>query len=232
MAGIKQIKGVQKPRAVKQVPIEEPQDTWLNELIERHLTGTMYPAKTNVFHPSAISNPCDRALWLAYHGQMVEMPLSATLHRIFENGNYLEQRVEHWFRDTRILLGREVPVRSNDPPISGRIDFLIKHSEHGVVPIELKSINTAGFGRLTKPKDEHQMQLQIYLNLGGYELGTVLYENKNDQRIKSFFVKRDVDQWDAILSRLFSIQAMSTRPSICTGANWCNCRNVPEVAVS
>ena len=230
MAGIKQIKTLRKPRSQNiRREVEEPQDVWLNELIETHLTGTMYPPKKGVFHPSVISNPCNRALWLAYHGRMVETPLSATLHRIFENGNYLEQRVEQWFKNMRILIGREVPVRLDIPTISGRIDFLIRHAEYGIIPVELKSINTAGFVHLTKPKVEHQMQLQIYLNLGNYDIGTVLYENKNDQRIKSFFVQRDVDQWDEILSRLFTIQTMTTVPDKCTGAVWCNCKFVPEI---
>jgi len=230
MAGIKQIRTPRKSRSPKKIQeVEEPQDVWLNELIEAHLTGTMYPPKKGVFHPSVISNPCDRALWLAYHGQMIETPLSATLHRIFENGTYLEQRVEQWFRNTRVLIGREIPVRLDIPPISGRIDFLIKHAEYGITPIELKSINTTGFGHLTKPKAEHQTQLQIYLNLGNYDVGTVLYENKNDQRIKSFLVQRDVNQWDRILNRLFAIQNMVAIPKNCTGAAWCNCKNVPGI---
>ena len=75
-----------------------------------------------------------------------------------------------------------------------------------------------------------ETQLQIYLNLGNYDIGTVLYENKNDQRIKSFFVQRDADQWDGILNRLFAIQDMTTVPNRCTGAAWCNCKVVPEIA--
>ena len=121
---------------------------------------------------------------------------------------------------------REIPVKFENPSISGRIDFLIRHQEHGISPIELKSINTSGFSKLSKPKDEHSLQLQMYLNMGNYDIGTVLYENKNDQKIKSFIVKRDIKQWDDLLSRCFNIQNMVEPPMKCTGPAWCNCKHV------
>ena len=188
----------------------------------------MYPPKGGVFHPSVLSNACDRYVWLCFHGEMAEQPLPANLQRIFQNGKFLEKRVEDWFRKMRVLLGREISVKQDYPPISGRIDFVIRHQEYGTMPIELKSINTAGFSKLTKPKDEHQIQLQIYLNMGDYPIGTVLYENKNDQKIKSFLVHRDVEQWDMIISRCFRIQDMQVPPKQCTGPVWCACKAVEQ----
>ena len=66
----------------------------------------------------------------------------------------------------------------------------------------------------------------MYLNMGNYSRGTVLYENKNDQKIKSFIVKRSEKTWDDILQRCFNIQNMQNVPLSCTGAAWCNCRKV------
>ena len=163
-----------------------PQDEWLNEQIDIQLAGTMYPPKPGIFHPSTLSNKCDRAVWLIYHGHMPTTPLDANLQRIFQNGNYLEKRVDQWFANMGILIGREISVKFADPAMSGRIDFLIRHANFGIIPVELKSINTAGFGKLTRPKDEHQLQLQMYLNMGDYSMGTVLYENKDNQDLKAF----------------------------------------------
>lgn len=83
---------------------------------------------------------------------------------------------------------------------------MIRHEEHGIIPVELKSINTAGFGKLTRPKEEHFIQLQLYLQLGKYECGIVLYENKNDQQIKAFLVVRDDAIWESLLERCLRIQ--------------------------
>ena len=66
----------------------------------------------------------------------------------------------------------------------------------------------------------------MYLNMGGYDVGTVLYENKNDQNIKAFLVEKDPIQWDEILNRCFRIQEMLMPPEKCSGATWCNCRKV------
>ena len=92
----------------------------------------------------------------------------------------------------------------------------------------MKSITTLGVGRLSAPKPEHALQLQMYLNMGDYEVGTVLYENKNDQKIKSFIVKRDEKQWDDLLDRCRKIQNMTIAPPKCTGASWCGCRQVNQ----
>ena len=222
MAGVKQIAPRSKPRTTVK------QDEWLNETIDGYLTGVMTPPRVGVFFPSTLSNPCDRFVWLNYHGHMPSSVLDANLERVFSNGNYLEKRVETWFAGLGILMGREVPVKFEEPPISGRIDFIIKHQEHGISPIELKSINTIGFGRLSAPKPEHALQLQMYLNMGNYEVGTVLYENKNDQKIKSFIIKRDEKQWGDLLERCRRIQNMIIAPSKCTGASWCGCKRVSQ----
>ena len=220
MAGIGQI----KPIKVKEK--SEAQDIWLAELIDDYLTGTMFAPRGGVFHPSVISNTCDRYVWLCYHGKMADQPLPPKLERIFQNGNFLEERVGSWLEGLNILIDREVSVKQEIPPISGRIDFLINHYKFGTHPIELKSINTAGFAKLKKPKPEHQIQIQMYLNMGNYGQGTVLYENKHDQKIKTFLVDKDPIQWDEILRRCFNIQEMLMPPEKCSGATWCNCRKV------
>ena len=219
MAGIKQF-------GIKERDFGATQDTWLNSLLEDYLRGTMKPPRSGVFHPSTLSNTCDKAVWLIYHGKMIETPLEAVVQRIFQNGDYLEKRVESWFSNIGILVAREFPVKMEKPPMSGRIDFLIRHEMYGIIPVELKSINTSAFGQLSKPKKEHQIQLQIYLNIGNYPMGTVLYENKNDQKIKSYLVERDEKQWSDILDRCFNIQEMKEPPAKCTGARWCNCKLV------
>ena len=64
------------------------------------------------------------------------------------------------------------------------------------------------------------------MNIGQYDIGTVFYENKDNQDIKTFLVKRDLKQWDAILTRCFNIQNMKIPPTKCTGLVWCACKKV------
>jgi len=204
----------------------ERQDVWLNGVIDDYLCDTMNPPRSGVFYPSTLSNTCNRYAWLAFNGKIPETPLPPLLNRIFQNGNFLENRVEVWFKDMGIMLDRELPVKFEAPSISGRIDFIISHQQYGKLPIELKSINDSGFSALTGPKDAHKLQLQIYLNIGDFDIGTVLYENKNNQKIKSFLVERDKNEWEEILTRCFTIQEMKEAPLKCTGDSWCNCKIV------
>jgi len=226
MAGINQIKSVKKPAKSRKTTVNAPADLWLEEMIDASLEGVMQAPKAGVFYPSALGNPCDRYLWLCYNGLMIDQTLPAKLERIFQNGNSLEDRVDKWLSKLNILIDRELSVKQDIPPISGRIDFIINHATYNHMPVELKSINTNGFSKLRSPKPEHSVQLQIYLNMGNYDIGTVLYENKNDQKIKSFLVERNIQAWDDILNRCFTIQEMLARPENCGGATWCACRKV------
>lgn len=188
----------------------------------------MSPQREGVFYPSSLGNPCDRFLYFAYTGQLKGQPLEANLKRIFDTGNALEERLERYFTKMGVYLNREVAVKYENPPISGRIDFLIQHESYGILPIESKTINTAGFAKLNKPKDDHALQLQIYLHLGGYEVGTVFYENKNDQKIKTFLIERSDEEWEKLMTRCFKIMDMTPLdvPDKCSGPPWCGCRGI------
>ena len=142
MAGINQIKPVKKRKARKKNT--EPmalEDAWLRSIIDEHLEELVPPKDGGVFHPSALGNTCDRYLWLYYNGRLPEEFLEARVIRIFQNGNFLEERVDKWFTELNILIDREISLKQIIPPISGRMDFLIKHYKYGALPVELKSIN-------------------------------------------------------------------------------------------
>ena len=233
MAGVKQIGSAvsKKPKKKKQVrkPRAKNQDRWFLKYIEDNLKFTKPWTTVGVFYPSMLGNLCDRNLYLAYTGQLPEQVIEAKTVRIFDVGSSLEVRMKKYFERLGIFIAAEQPVKLANPPISGRYDFLLRHEEYGQVILELKSINDAGFGALIEaPKPEHLIQLQIYLNLAGMENGILLYENKNDQKLKAFKVIKDVSLWESIIERCLRIQAMlpSDIPSNCNGDFFCSCRGV------
>ena len=216
MAGIKQIRTIRVDTG--------EQDKWLIKALDSHLTGAQRAARQGVFYPSALGSPCDRYLYNCYFGLVKEEPLAPLTRRIFDCGDYLGYRYEKYFEQMGILLGTELPVKCDSPPISGRLDFLIKHDEFQTSIIELKSINQRGFLALKKPKDDHHQQLQLYLNLTSHEHGAILYENKDDQKIKAFSVQKDEEVWKFIRERCERIMSMTEQPIKCTGLRWCPCR--------
>ena len=224
MAGIEQI-------VRRRTTINDSQDKWLLKSFDTNLKELQRPARQGVFYPSALGSDCDRYLYNCYNGLVKQEEISAVSRRIFDCGDYLGYRYEKYFEKMKMLLGTELPIKSEMPPLSGRLDFLITHETYGASIVELKSINHKGFMSLTEPKPEHTIQLQIYLNLSKYEYGIVLYENKNDQKIKAFGMKKDPEKWEAIANKCLLIMNLTEQPIECTGHRYCPCRREKNVKI-
>ena len=222
MSGVRQI--IKKPTKLTQAI---NQDEWMLATLSDHLGHTNTRVNTGVFYPSNLGNPCNRMLYLAYNGLLPHQFIEPTLQRIFDCGDSLGLRYEKYFEQMGLLISAESPVKCADPVISGRMDYVIKHKEHGKAVVELKSINTRGFkALLDKPKPDHIIQLQIYLHLSKIEHGIVLYEDKNDQQVKAFVVNYDEKVWTQIQERCYTIMNMTNVPLKCTGLKYCQCRGV------
>ena len=226
MAGIKQLNQQVETKTRSRT---SNQDKWLLKMFEDTLGYQQNSSRVGVFYPSMLGNECDRYLYLAFRGKLPQQEIASTTQRIFDTGSSLEDRMTKYFEQMGILKGREIVVKSDAPPISGRADFLLTHEEHQEIVLELKSINDKGFKNLySKPKPEHALQLQIYLQLLDKAYGIVLYENKNDQKLKAFKVKRSPKEWNALVTRCNQIQNAIAIPESCTGAVWCACRKYKE----
>lgn len=226
MAGIKQLNQQVETKTRSRT---SNQDKWLLKMFEDTLGYQQNSSRVGVFYPSMLGNECDRYLYLAFRGKLPQQEIASTTQRIFDTGSSLEDRMTKYFEQMGILRGREIVVKSDSPPISGRADFLLTHEEHQEIVLELKSINDKGFKNLySKPKPEHALQLQIYLQLLDKAYGIVLYENKNDQKLKAFKVKRSPKEWNALVTRCNQIQNAIAIPESCTGAVWCACRKYKE----
>jgi hypothetical protein len=226
MAGIKQIH-----KKSRQIDLDSlflgTQDEWLLKTLDTHLSSTQFSQRPEVFYPSTLGNPCDRFLYLAYRGLLIDSPLNSNTRRIFDNGNYLEDRMDSYFKAIGIVIDRERSVSLDFPPISGRCDFILSHDIYDQIILELKSINDRGFKALKQfPKAEHELQLQIYLNLLPAQWGTVLYENKNDQKLKAFLIQQNPKVFEQILKRCRKIIDMLEMPKTCRGNKWCPCKGV------
>ena len=226
MAGIRQLNEQVETKTRSRT---SNQDKWLLKMFEDNLGYKQNSSRVGVFYPSMLGNECDRYLYLAFRGQLPQQEIASTTQRIFDTGSSLEDRMSKYFEKMGILKGREIVVRCDSPPISGRADFLLVHEEHTEVVLELKSINDKGFKNLySKPKPEHAIQLQIYLQLMDKPYGIVLYENKNDQKLKAFQVKRSPKEWNELVARCTLIQEAKELPLVCTGPAWCACRKYKE----
>lgn len=213
---------INKPKRKRRDPVEL--DSWLMKSLDDSLSEEGRPPRKGVFYPTALGSRCDRYLYNCFHGLVKPEIISGNTQRIFDNGNYLGERYDVYFKKMRCLLQTEAPLTSTNPPISGRLDFLIQHPKYGPTIVELKSINDNGFERLTRPKPEHFIQIQIYLAIAKRDYGIVLYENKNTQNVKAFLVPRSEEEWNEIVERCQFIMNLDSQPIVCKGYKFCACQ--------
>ena len=224
MSGIKQLSSLREVSKPSTQTFSE--EVWLVKSLEESLGGPQRKNRAGVFYPSMLGSYCMKMLYLAYNGLLPEQVIDDNLQRIFDNGNFLEERMATYFTKMDILLDREIVAKSDNPPISGRADFLLKHEDYDTIGLELKSINDKGFEALkNRPKREHTVQLQIYLHILQLPYGVVLYENKNNQKLKAFGMLPDPDIWAQVLKKCEDVMLMMEPPSRCSGPQWCNCRS-------
>jgi CRISPR/Cas system-associated exonuclease Cas4 (RecB family) len=93
-----------------------------------------------------------------------------------------------WFAEMGILVGAEIEV--NNDLVHGRCDALISDGEQNYV-VEIKSCSQWTFQKLVKPSSSHYLQLQFYLYYININKGILLYECKDNQSIKTFYVESD-----------------------------------------
>lgn len=157
----------------------------------------------NCFHPSQLHKSANALFKQYFEGDSFFCP--PRLKRVFANGHGVHDRLQTWLANAGILLEAEVPVRDEDYEIVGHCDGRIVLAGVSAV-LEIKSINDAGFKALTYPKSEHVGQVNVYMHCLGLEHGVLLYENKNDQELKEFFVKKDDAVLRPILEKIRFVQ--------------------------
>jgi CRISPR/Cas system-associated exonuclease Cas4 (RecB family) len=188
----------------------------LVKAIDEHIESGIKPRfrKSTGFGPSE-HNTCVRFWWYKFHG--VEFPVNhnARLQRIFDTGHSVHERIVSYFDGMGVLMAVEEPVpqREGCPPISAYIDAIIDWD--GPVVVEIKSTNHEGFAmrqHFKKPTEDHMRQIQWYLHYKNLDRGLVIYENKNNQEILVFKVKRDIEFCEKQMKKYAKIYSKAIGP--------------------
>lgn len=184
-------------RAIPNVGLTTKLDSYLWSLNHKKRDNR----EQKVIHPSEIStSECDRKIAYGLIGEEGQEKVDPKLRRIFDVGHVyhdLIQRALSWsFQDFRA----EVKVKNRDLKIHGHCDGVL-----GKEGLEIKTMGSAGFRKLTKAKSEHIEQATIYGAVLNLDAVTYLYVNKNDSDIRSFQVGLDRSVWHRVATRAESI---------------------------
>ncbi len=129
------------------------------------------------------------------------------------------QYQELGFVDEETLLGGHVDAVLDLTKISNGVEDVDTH-----LIVDFKSISSLGFQSLASPKADHVSQLNIYMYFTGLHAAKLLYENKNNQEIKEFFIERNEEDIAA------KIQAAKNLKNIVTKTNSKGERTLPARA--
>jgi CRISPR/Cas system-associated exonuclease Cas4 (RecB family) len=148
---------------------------------------------------------CGRALFFKFKNAP-RKGMEASVLRLFDHGDHIHQLIMK-----PLLSIREIHVVASEvniPPqgiISGRSDAIISDGKNLYV-LDIKSMNSMIFDKLTEPKEENIDQLQLYLHYFKIPRGILLYVNKNSLALKEFLVQYDQKRARQLIASLEDIK--------------------------
>jgi CRISPR/Cas system-associated exonuclease Cas4 (RecB family) len=155
------------------------------------------------FSPSKLvygHGACPRYWYIAFEGAIfIESPDAESVANM-KNGIASHERLEEVFKNSSVdVLGTEVELFNEDPPIFGYIDVIIDRAGEEVIA-EIKTSRTEAFKSRRasgKPPAYHTMQLLIYMHVRDVKTGFLLYEDKNDHSLLVIpvYMTEENQQW-------------------------------------
>ncbi len=125
--------------------------------------------------------------------------------RIFDNGHDVHRRLQNYLTAIGMLSQPEIPVESREYEIRGQADGLIKIND-SVGILEIKSMNANQFYSAFEPKSDHLIQVNIYMFCLEIPRACLLYECKDNQELKEFYVRQDSAILNPILEKIKYVQ--------------------------
>ena len=156
------------------------------------------------FHPSSLH----LSAYELYHHYIEgdgNRQFDSRILRIFDNGHAVHRRLQSYLTAVGILKREEPPVENEEYEIKGHADGIIEiNSFPGV--LEIKSMNVNQFYSSYEPKPEHLVQVNVYMFCLGIPRACLLYECKDNQELKEFYLKQDPDILNPILTKIKFVQ--------------------------
>ena len=114
--------------------------------------------------------------------------ISPRMKRIFDNGHDVHDRIRKYLQKQGVVSGIEVKIKTK--LFHGRADAIL-FSDGKIAVLEIKSIKKSGFEKLKKyGTRQAYLQTQLYMHFLKIADGIILFECKDDQRLKQFQIKR------------------------------------------
>jgi CRISPR/Cas system-associated exonuclease Cas4 (RecB family) len=140
------------------------------------------------FAPSTIAfshGECPRYWYIAFTGANFTDNADAYGGANMTAGTKSHERIQEAMGNADLLVESEFKITSNDPPIFGYGDVVLKWGGEDLLG-EIKTMPNEGFEyrkAAGKPKTGHLIQLLIYMKIMKRERAVLIYENKNNHEL-------------------------------------------------
>jgi len=174
----------------------------LKELIDQfYLENQKNKDQTKFYITDA--GKCPRSVFFKFKNAPRE-PMDARILRIFERGENIHRSIFNILYRLRLGVVTEIPIPSQEI-ISGRADAILCIGNQNYV-LDIKSINSMIFRKMSEPKEENVYQIQLYLHYFNIKKGILLYIDKDQQEMKEFFIDYDEALCKSLLDNFYALK--------------------------
>lgn len=181
------------------------------ELIDKACIDGRKERDNTKFHPSEIGD-CPRKIWYNMNG-VKGKDLEPRVIRVFDNGDYLHDRLNKYFESMNVLVKKEIPV--TDKVFKGHVDAVLL-IDNKLILVDYKSIGSYGFKLMKtgeKVLDERYVaQGTVYMKLLGAKEMYFIFENKDNQDLHIEHLDYDAELFGELLYKAGSIAKAETAP--------------------
>ncbi len=167
----------------------------LKEIIDKYYQDKRDEREKNRFYISD-AGKCPRQIFFKFK-KAPRKEMEPRILRIFDQGDYVHLRLMRDLFSLGIVVASEIDI----PPqqdIGGRADAIVRINNELYV-VDFKSINSTILQKMDKPKEDHILQVQLYLHFFNLKKGILLYEGKDNSMMKEFLVEYDENKVKKVL---------------------------------
>jgi len=168
----------------------------LKEIIDKYYQDKNNERERKRFYISD-SGKCPRQIFFKFK-KAPRKEMEPRLLRIFDQGDYVHLRLTRDLFSLGIVVASEIDIPPRED-IGGRADAIIRINNE-LYLVDLKSINSNILYKMKEPKEDHILQVQLYLHFFKLKKGILLYEGKDNSAIKEFQVEYDKKVAEKILN--------------------------------
>jgi CRISPR/Cas system-associated exonuclease Cas4 (RecB family) len=188
------LKPAEKPEIIDtKALIEKINNGYIAKRVSKHQVKKTFAPSTLVWN----HGECARYWYLAFEGNVFESSDTPYGVANMTSGTHSHSRIQQALLDAEIVEVHyddsnnpttEFKVISDDPPIFGYSDGMLKWQDEDIV-LEIKTMNSESFDYSKnngKPRASHVMQILIYMKILNKPKGVLIYENKNTHELLAF----------------------------------------------